>query len=195
MLVSATFVAALAFLVTPTAGMPSATAPTARADALGAFRNTSFPKLVHAEVINGLLWTVYDDESKPLLNATGHEPSRLERRCGSNNIICDYVGFRANSALCGIIVDYLGSSYAVNVGVATYTDQCLTSEELGDNNRCCVSWSMRVSGLTASMLWGAAAPMRSQCSRDNLVSARATDVLLASTCAVQCLSNRPDGCS
>ena len=184
MLVSATFVAALALLATPTAGIPSATAAT--------LRNASSPKLVHAEVINGLLWTVYDDESKPLLNATGNEPSSLERRCGSNNIICDYINFRANSPLCGMVIDYLG---ATTVGMGSFTDQCLPADELGDNNRCCVSWSRRISGLAASMLVGAAAPMRSQCSWDTLVSARATDVDLAGTCAVQCLSNRPDGCS
>ena len=72
-----------------------------------AFRDASLPDLVYVEAVKGSLWTVYDDKSKPLLNATVNKSSNLNRRCGSN-IVCDYVSFRANSAICGLPMDVLG---------------------------------------------------------------------------------------
>jgi hypothetical protein len=164
------------------------------AEGLGA-RNASAPKLVHAQAVNGLLWTVYDDESRPLLEDLVRESSKLERRCGSNNIQCDYVNWRANSPLCSMIVDLVASDWARQHFIGPHTDICMTAEELPDNeDTCCISWPVRLPDLKFSMLWGAAAPMRSRCTRDNFVSARATDVDLAGTCTVQCLSSRPDGC-
>ncbi len=196
MLVSTTVAAALALLATPAAGLSSAAAAAIRATDLGAHRNSTVPKRVHAEVVTGgFLWTVYDDESLPTLNVSAAEPSTLERRCGSNNIICDWVNYRANSPLCSILVSYAAEADAPKWDASYYTSHCFDSEELPyPENRCCISWPYRVTGLKASMLWGAAAPSRSKCTRDVLVSARATDVDLAGTCTVQCMSNRPDGC-
>jgi len=198
MLVPNTFVAALALLAAPVAGLSSAAISRFQATDLGTHRNASVPKLVHAAAITGgLLWTVYDDESLPMLNVTEAEGSNntLERRCGSNNVICDYANYRANSPLCGILVSYFAEPDAVNWWATSFTAQCMTAEELpSPEDRCCVSWPYRVTGLKVSMLWGAAAPSRAKCTRDVLVSARATDVDLAGACTVQCMSNRPDGC-
>ncbi len=74
MLVPNTFVAALALLAAPVAGLSSAAISRFQATDLGTHRNASVPKLVHAAAITGgLLWTVYDDESLPMLNVTEAE--------------------------------------------------------------------------------------------------------------------------
>jgi len=195
MLVPTTFLAALALLAAPAVAVPSMAGASVGADGLAA-RDAPLPKLVYAEAINGGLWTIYDDESKPLLNVTDNKPaSTLDRRCGSNNIACDYVNFRANSRICGALMDIMGDPQNIARSVAPWTEQCFTATNVQDNNMCCITWSQRVAGLTVGMLFGAAGPMLSRCSRDELVSARATDVDLAGTCAVQCMSNRNSGCS
>ena len=195
MLVPITFVAALALLAAPGAALPSATAIAGSADTLEAFRDASLPDLVYAEAIKGGLWTVYDDKSKPLLNVTANQSSSLNRRCGSNNIFCDYANFRANTAICGLLMDVLGDPVNRDLSLTPYTDQCFTATNVADNNMCCISWDRRIAGLKINMLFGAAAPQLSRCARDGLVSARATDVDLAGFCAVQCMSNRKTGCS
>ena len=162
-------------------------------DALEAFRDASLPNLVYAEAVKGGLWTVYDDKSKPLLNVTANQSS--SRRCGSNSIFCDYVNFRANSAICGLLMDVLGDPSNRDLSVTPYTDQCFTATDVADNNMCCISWDRRIAGVKIRNLFGAADPELSRCSRDGLISARATDVDLAGFCAVQCMSNRKTGCS
>ncbi|KAK4031529.1 hypothetical protein C8A01DRAFT_42029 [Parachaetomium inaequale] len=140
---------------------------------------TSVPALGLLVARDGGLWTIYDDESKSLVNATAPEAASIQRRCGGNNIHCDYVGFRARADLCGHLMDILGAPENRDLSMTP----------------CCISWSARVTGLKVNMLFGAAGPMLGQCARDNLVSARATDVDLNGSCVAQCMSNRPEGCA
>jgi hypothetical protein len=191
MLFSTTSLATLALFLARATALP------ADASVLGA-RSL---ELINTKAVQGGVITVYNDASLPLVNVTAAADlssapgSTLARRCGSNTIFCDYANFRARSDLCGHLMDILGSPENRDLSMTPYTSQCFTATNIATNNRCCISWSRQVTGLKVNMLFGAAAPQLSQCSRDGLVSARAIDVDLAGACVAQCLSSRPDGCA
>jgi hypothetical protein len=161
--------------------------------------NATAPNLVYAEAINGGLWTVYDDESLPLLDLTsadGEAQARgLERRCGSNSVGCDFANNRAIAGICGKLMDVMGAPENRDRLISqTLSSQCFTATNIQNNNRCCIAWSQRVGGIRSHYLFNAASTMLNRCTRNDLISAWATDVDLAGYCMTQCTSNRPDGC-
>lgn len=189
MVAPTSILASLVFVASRALALPSA-AVTTGSD-LDAFRNTTSPKLVHAEVVNGYLWTIYDDESLPLLSA---DEGRLERRCGSNAVGCDYYNNRAIAGICGLLMDAMGDPGNRDRSVTPFTSQCFTATNIPDNNRCCITWSRRVDGVKVHYLFPAAASTLRQCTRNDLVSGWASDVDLAGACVTQCMSNRETGC-
>lgn len=139
-------------------------------------------------------FTVYDNKALPLLTADSADGApALQRRCGSNQVRCDYQSYRADTRICGLLMDAVGGD--ARLSASQLTDLCFTvsNPDLQGNPRCCMSWPRRISGLVRGHLLGAATASF-RCDRDTLVSAYVSDVDLNGYCTVQCLSNRPDGC-
>jgi hypothetical protein len=194
--------AALALLAARSAlALPSAATSNVDASETGA----SSIKLVHSEIIEGgLVWAVYNDESLPVLDVSSADDSSavqarsgpLDRRCGSNNVFCDFAAYRARTLVCGNLMDVLGDpARRVKIIDQNETSECLINLVVPNNHQCCISWSAQVPGLYTQYLFPAVEKMMPMCARDGLVSARATDVQLAGSCVTQCLSDRATGCA
>lgn len=124
------------------------------------------------------------DKSLPIAS---NETSALNKRCGSNQIHCDYTYNRAITGICGLLMDALGGD--AGLSASQYTSLCFTATNLANNNMCCVSWQETIPGLKRGHLLSAATSTFS-CSQNELVSGWAGDVSLNGVCTVQCLTNQ-----
>jgi hypothetical protein len=207
MFVSTSSVAAALALLAARSALALPSAPPFSLDAASKAGRSSL-KLVHYEAVEHGILAVYNDESLPVLDLSNTDISEvearrsssnttLERRCGSNNVVCDFTNNRAPAWVCGQLMDYLGEPANRNKAVEQrgYTSQCLWTGIPPHIEHCCISWSARVPGLYTNYLFPAVEKMLPQCVRDGLVSAKATDVQLAVSCVAQCLSDQQVGCA
>ncbi|KAH8768137.1 hypothetical protein F5883DRAFT_68893 [Diaporthe sp. PMI_573] len=136
---------------------------------------------------NLTIWGVPDNENSTttaIIDDAAH--SDVQRRCGSNLIECNSSN-TAYTTVCSALIGTLSSA-----GVSTSPRSiCLTQS----GNRCCISWANAVPGMVQRDLYNAANNARSICGGGGTVSARVRDVNLHGVCTIQCLSNRPEGCS
>ncbi len=65
----------------------------------------------------------------------------------------------------------------------------------GSGGQCCVSWSDYPQNGQYDYLVHAGFTVNNQCQDNGMVSGWVNDVLIGSSCMVQCLSDRPNGCS
>lgn len=165
---------------------------------LEAVTNTSAPNIVYAEVLKDGLLELYSDPSFPEINPAevakqgGNDPQGAQARCGANTVRCS-ASNRARTGICGRLFDILGGTPGRPLPPASH--YCWTDVHVTSNNRCCFSWSRRVTSTVTRSLFPAANKIMRQCQVNALVSGWSPDVNLGGVCVRQCLSNRPGGCN
>jgi len=114
-------------------------------------------------------------------------PSRLARRCGSNQVTCGSGNVPPLAACTDLINQVRGSSRLLS---SSPRSLCLSRS----GKQCCISWSKDIGSVRESDLQNAANAVKNRCLADGL-SGLARDVSINKQCLTQCLSNRPNGCS
>lgn len=135
---------------------------------------------------NLTLWGVSDNgvvATPDLVDDVAHP--QVDRRCGSNQVVCDGSNM-AYTSVCNALISTLSGA-----GVSTSPRAICLSQS---GNQCCISWGNVVPGLVQNSLYNAANNARNGCGGGGLVSAVVRDVSLHGVCTNQCLSNRPTGC-
>lgn len=118
----------------------------------------------------------------------------LAKRCGSNQVSCDFSRNLAPLDLCLALINRMAG--APENGQPTPGSRLQCSLRPGNiNEKCCIGWAHVVNqGTTNHVLVPAAVDTYNRCQRGGRVSGLAVDVLLGSTCTKQCLSNPGDWC-
>ena len=130
-------------------------------------------------------WGLPDGVAQPEVSAP--EP-KLHKRCGSNSVECDFNDNRARTNLCDNLISGIRSS---GTPISPITRSICVSRD--GEGTCCISWNPGAF-FGEQNLVPAAQKTRDICVDSTRVSGRSVDTLLGSTCVVQCLSNRADGC-
>ncbi|KAF6796936.1 hypothetical protein CSOJ01_13105 [Colletotrichum sojae] len=97
--------------------------------------------------------------------------------------------------ICGRLFDILAGPSIAGWTLPAASHYCWTDVHVTSNNRCCFSWSRRVTTTVTRSLFPAATKIMRQCQVNALVSGWSPDVNLGGFCVRQCLSNRPSGCT
>ncbi|EJD40233.1 hypothetical protein AURDEDRAFT_115903 [Auricularia subglabra TFB-10046 SS5] len=121
-------------------------------------------------------------------NTTALKPGDVHKRCGTDIVHCDGVHAVPNADPCGALI-YGGLQYNNDILPDAARAICVTTHGM-----CCISWSKPTYALRNSALFYAAVKTFGGCVVHG-ASGRTTDTNLNGVCAVQCLSNRPDGCA
>jgi hypothetical protein len=126
--------------------------------------------------------------------ATSPTAPPLAKRCGSNQVSCDFSRNLAPLDLCLTLINRMAG--APENGQPTPGARLQCSLRPGNiNEKCCIGWAHVLNqGTTNHVLVPAAVDTYNRCQRGGRVSGLAVDVLLGSTCTKQCLSNPGDWC-
>jgi hypothetical protein len=114
----------------------------------------------------------------------------LHKRCGSNKVQCDFSNNLANVGTCNSVIAAIGANSKSIIQSGTRSI-CASLDNAG---QCCVSWNTPATFQEGDLTSAAKAVVNS-CSNNGQVSRETIDTDLAGTCLVQCLSNRPAGCT
>lgn len=115
--------------------------------------------------------------------------SLAARQCGVERVQCSTANL-ASVVECTDLIRDIGTS-GISIPPSPRSI-CLSRS----GSRCCISWSRPVSKAIEADLRNAADRVVRQCVRpDGTMSGLTRNTQIGTTCASQCLSNRPDGCS
>ncbi|KAK0732103.1 hypothetical protein B0H67DRAFT_461312, partial [Lasiosphaeris hirsuta] len=111
-------------------------------------------------------------------------PSTLTKRCGANNVECNYSGaYHGGNKSCEILS--MGIRYAQNVALPL-SPRSICMQVNGDR-RCCVSWPQDTDISNVQILWPALVKTRNSCAsaNSNPFSELARDASLSGICLTQ----------